>query len=126
MSEESIVVSVLKFEELNPQKKVKKPTWFRFQHDLFEDARFFDFSDAEIKVWIYLLCRASKEGATGKVTLNLEHAHRVGRISAENLHRALKKLTSKRIVTTHSHAGRFETFRDKLPTGHYRTLQDKT
>jgi hypothetical protein len=125
MPDNLITVSILNFQKFNPRKDSKRPTWFRMEHDLFEDSKFFDFSDSELRVWLYLLCRASREGVTGKVTVNVDHAYRVGSISKESLYRTLKKLQERRVLTIHSHAGRFETLRD-LPATNDTDVTDDT
>lgn len=111
-----VIVHIKNFDRFNPRKDCKRPTWLRLEHDIFYDPKFYDFDDSEFRAWLFLLCEASRSNATGKVTVNLEHAYRVGRVQKESMHRAIEKLVSRRIVTVHSCEGRFVTFRDSHTT----------
>lgn len=84
-------IRVPKWRDFNPRKDVKKPSWFRLAHDLFENEDFYDFSHGEILSWIYILCACSKKNHDS-VTISLERVKTVGRINEKVFRAAVKKL----------------------------------
>lgn len=84
-------IRVPKWRDFNPRKDVKKPSWFRLAHDLFENEDFYDFSHGEILAWIYILCACSKKNHD-TVTVSLDRVKTVGRISEKVFRSAVKKL----------------------------------
>jgi hypothetical protein len=111
---DGLTVTILNWEKYNPRKDVQSPSWFRFQHNLFENWQFYDFDPAELVAWIYLLCEASKRGNKGKVTVNFEHAHRIGRVASTALNSAIKKLKANQVIETRTLRGRYA---DVINTG---------
>lgn len=95
-----MIIEILKWEKFNPRKDVKANSWFRLQHDFFENPDFYDFSPAEMLAWIYLLCLASKKN-TGTVSINEKHLERVGRISVADFRSAVEKLETVQCVLVH-------------------------
>lgn len=88
----TIPITIPKWDNFNPRKDLKATTWVRLQNTIFEDPNFYDFTHAELMVWVYILCQASKK-LTGDILLNLNHAHRVARLEPEVVHSAIKKLS---------------------------------
>ncbi len=86
-----MVVTIIDWHKYQPRKDVKNPSWFRLDHDLFENHDFFDFSHAEICSWVYLLCVASRK-SSDQITLNMSHVERIGRIKEQDFRSALIKL----------------------------------
>lgn len=85
-------VTVCNWEKFNYRKDTKKPSWFRFDHDFFENHNFFDFSDHEIRVWLYVLCQASKR--SGWFIWNDKHSERIGCVNPKMKNQTLLKLQS--------------------------------
>lgn len=83
-------------------------TWLRLENRLFESDEMYRLTGAEITVWIYILCQASKK-ASGRFQLDFEMA--VGRIKVEQdvIDSALKKLTDSGAIIAH---GRLRTSAD--------------
>lgn len=77
---------------------MKRSSWFRLSHDLFEDPDFYDFSPSELLAWIYLLCQASRKNCDA-VRVNISHLERVGRIKEKDYLTAIRKLEQLQIIT---------------------------
>jgi hypothetical protein len=90
-------VEILAWEKFNPRKDLKATSWFRLQNSLFEDPNFFDFSHAELMVWIYLLSIASKK-QTGVLRMSIAHAERIGRLKSSEVESAFEKLVELQCV----------------------------
>lgn len=86
-----IEITVLNWEKYNPRKDVQHSSWLRFQHDLFDNHEFYDFSHAELCFWIYVLCLSSKKNSC-VVALNLNHAKTIGRFTKSVIESAIQKL----------------------------------
>lgn len=84
-------IEIKNWRTYNPRGDVKKPSWFRLSHDLFEDPDFYDFTPSELLAWIYLLCYASKKNS-GEIFVSVAHLERVGRIKEKDFRGAVKKL----------------------------------
>lgn len=84
-------ITVKNWREFNPRADVKKPSWFRLSHDLFEDPDFYDFTPSEMLAWIYILCHASKKNSD-TITVSILHLERVGRIKEKDFRSAVRKL----------------------------------
>lgn len=84
-------IEIVNWDKFNGRKDVKSPTWFKFSHSFFEDHDFYDFTTDELLVWVYFLCLASRK-STSRITINLSHAIRVGRIAKECLTTGIEKL----------------------------------
>ena len=103
----SVVLIVLNWDKYNPRKDVKNPSWFRFEHGFFNHWQFYDFNAFDIRAWLYILCEASVRNEGGKVTVNLEHAHRVARIAEDELFTAIEKLKEKQVIECRTLRGRY-------------------
>lgn len=95
---ETTTVKIKGWEKYNPRKDVKRPSWFRLDHGLFDDPEFYDFTHGELCAWIYILCQASRKNA-GTITLNQAHFERIGRLPLDVLNSALRKLEQLGVVT---------------------------
>lgn len=91
-------ITIPNWEKYNPRKDVKKGTWMRLEHDLFENPELEDFTLPEICSWLYLLCQASKKSC-GVISVNVAHAERVGRIKRKDFLSAIEKLKGIRWIT---------------------------
>lgn len=92
-----MIVRVKNWRSFNPRADVKKPSWFRLSHDLFEDPDFYDFTQSELMSWVYLLCQASKKNSES-VRVNIVHVERIGRIKEKDFLSAIRKLESLQII----------------------------
>jgi hypothetical protein len=92
-----VKVEIINWDKFNPRKDIKATHWFRLDNAIFENPDFFDFSHAEICFFVYLLSQASKKMA-GAISLNLEHANRIGRFSDNEITSALDKLEQLSII----------------------------
>jgi hypothetical protein len=91
-------IEIKNWREFNPRSDVKKPSWFRLSHDLFEDPDFYDFSPNEMLAWIYILCHASKKNSE-TITVSILHLERVGRIKEKDFRSAVRKLELLQCIT---------------------------
>lgn len=92
-----IRIRVPNWREFNPRTDVKKPSWFRLAHDLFENEDFYKFSQAEILSWLYILCACSKKNSDS-VTIDIDRVVKVGRILEADFRSAVAKLKSMKCI----------------------------
>ncbi len=112
-----MVITIRNWDKYNFRNDIKAPSWFRFGHAFFEDPQFFDFDGDDIKVWLYLLCLASKK-SRAEVLINDKHRKVVGRISDKQFKTTISKLEALEVIT-------YVDERERTPTGatqHYITL----
>lgn len=95
------VLTIINWELYNPRGDLKYPSWFRLNHDFFENPNFWDFSNDERLVWICLLCMVSKANLGGKLLIfaNLcQSLSKSSNTSAEVCQSTILKLQQNRIV----------------------------
>lgn len=97
-------ITIKNWRAFNPRADVKKPSWFRLSHDLFEDHDFYDFSPPELLSWVYLLCLASRKNSE-TVRINIAHVEKIGRIKERDFVSAIDKLFALGLVTVGQIAG---------------------
>lgn len=83
--------------EYQIRQDVKSTSWFRLEHNIFDQDQFWDFSRSELCFFFYILCLASKQNS-GTIFLNVEKAEVAGRFKKNDILSAIKKLESFRIV----------------------------
>jgi hypothetical protein len=93
-------VTIANFKLYNPRDDVKRPSWFRLEHSLFEHPDFYEFNHTEKMVWIYLLCIASKKN-TETFTISWAHAERIGGFKKKDFEGALLKLQQIQVILVH-------------------------
>lgn len=117
---EEINLRIKNWERFNPRNDIKKPSWFRFEHDFFSHPAFYDFSFEERSFWVYLLCERSKLGGDRKhapiITVKLDFLHRVHGFDKKCIHRAIEKLIKERIVEMVTVRGRYADVGDLYAT----------
>lgn len=91
-------ITVNNWNKFNPRSDVKKPSWFRLEHDIFDMPEFTNFSGSELLAWVYILAMASRENKNGVVTIFPAHADK-NRVKQTALNSAVKKLQSLGMVT---------------------------
>lgn len=119
-------IEVINWEKFNPRKDLKATTWFRLQNGLFEDPNFFDFTHAELLVWLYLLSICSKK-RSGTITVNFAHAERVARLKPKDVKTAIEKLEELQCVRVTERARNVDVTRnaDVTPTSHYERTNEQ-
>lgn len=95
-----IQITVINWDQYNPRSDVKKSSWFRLEHDLFDAPQFTDFTAAELLAFVYVLSMVSRENKNGNATLFPAHAEK-NRVKESDLLSVLKKLEQLEIVTIH-------------------------
>jgi hypothetical protein len=88
---------IVGWDKINARKDVTNPSWFKFKHAFFEDPEFYDFTQAELLAWIYMLCLASKK-SSDEIEINFAHAERIGRLKRKDIDSAIKKLLHNQLV----------------------------
>lgn len=116
-----IQLEILNWEKYNPRKDLKSTHWFRVNNDILEGPDFFEFTHSEIVFWIYLLSLASKR-QTGRITLVMAHAQRIGRFKESEINAALEKLIELGCVLVAVQACDVEPNADVTPTLHARDV----
>lgn len=93
-----IEVEVFNWEKYNPRKDVQKNSWFRFEHDVTTDDRFYHFTHEELWAYVHVLSTCSKHRAS-RVRMNLQHVFNTTRIQPRAFISALDKLEELSILT---------------------------
>jgi len=118
-----MLITIPNWEKYNPRKDVKRGSWLRLEHDLFENPELEDFTLPEVCAWLYLLCQASKKNC-GALEISVAHAERIGRIKRKDFLSAVEKLKRIRwIADSDSDAARA---RNVDVTDTYATRRDET
>lgn len=126
-----IIVEVKNWNKYQMRKNsLKYSSWFRLEHSIIDDHKFFNLSPPEMWCFVYILSLCSRENKN-VVTVNMQHADRVCRIEPALLHRALKKLKLIQVVELRSTRGRYVDVSQKRPTiqnntEHNSTIHDRT
>lgn len=91
-------ISINKWDEYNPRKDIKNPSWLRFENDFFFSAKLFDLDNEERLAWIFLLCHASSKNQPTFV-LTAEYVASFSRVPITKVNSAIKKLETKQCIT---------------------------
>jgi hypothetical protein len=118
---DEIYITITNWDKYNARNDVKRPHWFRLDHDLFDDEKLTDMTPADFCFLIYLLCRASKNTNRGTLLLVYSHVQMNTRLKRSEIDAALYKLEQKQIV----HRS-VRTRPDPAGSVRYTTLQDTT
>jgi hypothetical protein len=94
---EFVAVKILGFEKYKGRTDVVHNSWFRLSNRITEDHEFFDFSDAEFKAWVYMLCLASQKN-NDLVHVFYQHAHQVCNIKKVSITGAIEKLIRNKCI----------------------------
>ncbi len=92
-----IEVEILNWEKYNPRRDYKKPWWFALSNTICTDPMFVEFSDAEFRAWIYILCTASVQN-TNRCQLFHKHAERSAGIKRKILISTIGKLEILQVI----------------------------
>ncbi|NCX93450.1 MAG: hypothetical protein EBX40_02095 [Gammaproteobacteria bacterium] len=79
-------------------KEYKNPVWFSFENDFATNRNFFDFTDQERLIFIYLLCEASQQNKQGGLDIEIEHFAYYTRQKPKDIVTAISKLEQKQIL----------------------------
>lgn len=91
-----ITVRVRNYQTYKGRGDVKHNSWFRLSNRLLEDPDFYDFSHAELLVWIQILSLSSQKDSD-TIFLNFAHLDRVCRLDQSVVQSALAKLENSQI-----------------------------
>lgn len=83
-------VTIQKWAKHN-RKDVRKPTWFACSNMITEDDDLYSLSGDEFKVWIHLLCLASRNQSP-TININFDSAHRKANLKKSVIENAVYKL----------------------------------
>lgn len=92
----SISVRIRGFEKFKGRGDVKHNSWFRCSNRLLEDPDFYEFSHAELLVWVYILSLASIKNSD-EVEINFDRADRVCRLKRKDVLSAIEKLEGNQV-----------------------------
>ena len=127
---DTVEIKFCNWEQYNRRaKEYKNPVWFSFQNDFATNRNFYDFTDQQRLIFIYLLCEASQQNKAGSLTIEVEHFCYHTRQKPKDVHATIQKLMQKQIVEARDRdgivAGSYGD-RDLAVTEQNRTGQNKT
>ena len=93
----TIEIQVKNWDEFNPRADVKKSSWFRLDHNIFDHPKFTELTGPELFAWVYILAMASNENKNGAVTIYPAHAVK-SRIDEGSLFSAVEKLNDLKVI----------------------------
>jgi hypothetical protein len=105
-------IKINNWNEFQPRKDVKKASWFRLEHSLFEHPKFYILTQVELLFWVYLLTCASKENSDTFV-FSEEHASRFGRFDESVIKSAISKLTNLEMIENVTSTSRARNVKDR-------------
>jgi len=92
-----VTITIPSWDKFNARKDITRPHWFRMDHSIFEDPKFYNLEPADWAVLLYLLCQKSKSGEGFQV--NYAHAQRVAGLSSRVVDSAIEKLLQSQFIT---------------------------
>jgi hypothetical protein len=98
--QKSISVRLRNFEKYKGRADVTHNSWFRCSNRLLEDPDFYEFSHAELLVWVYILSLASIKNSAD-VEINFDRADRVCRLKRKDVLSAIEKLQGVQLDPAH-------------------------
>lgn len=117
-------VEIVNWEKFNPRKDLKSSSWFRLENNFCTHPDFFDLTNDQKMVWIYLLCEASRK-QSNVVTCNAALVAAMLKIPHEVVTDTLQLFEKKEIVTLRTrNAHVTRTLRTR--NAHVRTLKVTT
>jgi hypothetical protein len=131
----TIILKFQNWEQYNKRaKEYKNPVWFSFQNDFAINRNFFDFSDQNRLIFIYLLCEASRSNESGTLEIEVDHFAYITRQKQKDIVETINKLESKQIlqirdrdgIVTGSCEDRGGIATEQNRTGQNKTEQDRT
>lgn len=93
-----ITVEIKSWNKYNPRKDYVRPWWFALSNTVTQDPMFSEFSDAEFRAWIHILCMASQANANGVVTLYFKHVEQSAGIKSKVLAATISKLEILKVI----------------------------
>lgn len=127
---DSVTIKFCNWEQYNKRaKEYKNPVWFSFQNDFATNRNFYDFTDQQRLIFIYLLCEASQQNKAGSLTIEVEHFCYHTRQKPKDVHATIQKLMQKQILEARDRDGIVTGScrdRDLAVTEQNRTEQDRT
>ena len=86
-------------------KEYKNPVWFSFHNDFATNRNFFDFSDQNRLIFIYLLCEASQFNENGLLEIDVDHFAYITRQKQKDIFNTIEKLIEKQILEAQDRGG---------------------
>lgn len=103
---DSVTIKFCNWEQYNKRaKEYKNPVWFSFQNDFATNRNFYDFTDQQRLIFIYLLCEASQQNKAGSLTIEVEHFCYHTRQKPKDVHATIEKLKQKQILEARDRDG---------------------
>jgi len=121
---DAINIKLIGWEENKFRKDNKKNSWFRFNHDYFENSKFFNFTPIDLTIYIYILCQCSKTNCD-QIVLNFDHFYRNTGLKKEVIVPVLEKFYKNNILKK-TRSCKIPNVTFKCPTLHNNTLHNKT
>ena len=101
-----MIVKFNNWEKYNKRaKEYKNPVWFSFENDFATNRNFFDFSDQERLIFIYLLCEASQQNKQGRLELEIDHFSYHTKQKPKDILSTILKLEQKQIIEARDRDG---------------------
>lgn len=122
-------IIIKKWNEYNFRKGIRASSWFRMEHDFFENPNFHSFSAAERCTWVYLLCLYSKKrtsDTTAYITVDKESFYRRTGLDKNVLDQTVKKLKQLRIIELRTSRGCYASDANAFPTQQDITIHNNT
>ncbi len=95
----NIRIQILGWDKYNRARKdVDHPSWFRFNHDFFNNSKFYDLTLDERLAWIYVLCERSKRTNCTVFNINVGHFEDCLKLPKTVLNKSLKKLEENHVI----------------------------
>lgn len=84
-------IEIVNFDQYNPRGDSKRPSWFRFENNLFTSQSLFELQPLERLVWVFLLCVASQKNS-GNISLKIAYAAKMTGVPEKVVSGAIDKL----------------------------------
>ncbi len=104
-----IEIKILKWEDYQCRKDIKKPWWMKISNQLVTDPDLGEFDNDELIIWIFLLSIASIK-RSGRIFASAEYIGRQRNVPQKKVLDAFKKLSDLRMI----HITRTESVRDPI------------
>ena len=91
-------ITVTKWDDYNPRKDQKAASWYRFDNRFPLDPKFFEFSNDQKMVWIYILSECSVR-MEGKMKMNESLCAAILRIDPKLVSSTLQRYESLNLIT---------------------------
>lgn len=123
MKNDIFIIQIRNWDKHNPSPSRGRSWWFKFDHNMFSDAKFVILDSDQKLIWIWLLSEASKSEKRGYVTFS----HKLSRMylpyDEKTLSRAFKIFKSLQLVNMRDVHGKYDACTRYVP---HSTVQEIT